>query len=69
MTHTHQDVPILLNEKEVSQLIRKSVYWLQRARWAGNGIPYRKLGAHVLYDKKDVIDWLNRHSLQNSTSN
>lgn len=41
---------------------------LERDRWRGQGIPFRKVGGRVLYQKKDVIQWLNSHALVTSTS-
>ena len=58
----------LLDEKTVAPLIGKSVAWLQRKRWEGGGIPYRKLGRHVRYSHADVMAWINQHPLQQSTS-
>jgi len=58
----------LLTEQEVSQLIRKSVHWLRRSRWAGYGLPYRKLGHSVRYAEADVFAWIEQHVLQVSTS-
>ena len=42
-----QIFPRLLNQKEVSVIIRKSEAWLERQRWLGEGIPYRKNSRHV----------------------
>ena len=50
--------PKLLNQKEVSQIIRKSEAWLERQRWLQAGIPYRKVGRNVLYDELDVLAYL-----------
>ena len=60
----------LLNEYEVSTLIRKSVHWLRRKRWEGgaNSIPYRKLGGSVRYAESDVITWIRQCSPRTSTS-
>lgn len=58
----------LLTEHEVSALIRKSVHWLRRSRWSGDGIPYRKLGHSVRYAESDVLNWIEQHTLQTSTS-
>lgn len=42
---------------------------LERDRWAGGGIPYRKLrGRHVRYQKRDVLVWLNQHAPVTSTT-
>jgi predicted DNA-binding transcriptional regulator AlpA len=60
----------LLNEREVSTLIRKSVHWLRRKRWEGgnHSIPYRKLGASVRYAESDVLGWIIERAPQISTS-
>ena len=58
----------LLNQKEVAQIIRKSTAWLERKRWEGGGIPYRKVGRHVLYDEQDVNDWIKAQPKITSTS-
>lgn len=41
---------------------------LECERWRGVGIPYRKVGGRVLYQKKDVVQWLESHKLVRSTS-
>lgn len=41
---------------------------LECDRWKKSGIPYRKVQGRVLYQKKDVIAWLEGHPLVNSTS-
>ncbi len=61
-------IPQLLTEIKVAQLLGKSVSSLRRDRWLGGGIPFRKLGSHVRYDLEDVLNWINKHPLQNSTS-
>jgi len=58
----------LLNQNEVSKIIRKSPAWLERARWEGGGIPFRKIGHHVLYEEADVQKWLKKHPKQLSTN-
>ena len=58
----------LLNQKQVAEIIGLSEAWLERKRWEGGGIPYRKLGRCVRYDEHDVIEWIQAHSKQNSTS-
>ncbi len=50
--------PTLLNQKEVSLIIRKSEAWLERQRWLQEGIPYRKVGRNVLYDELDILAYL-----------
>jgi|GEM_PF-2747228 len=60
--------PKLLNQREVAKIIRKSTAWLERKRWSGGGIPYHKVGRHVLYDESDVIAWLEKQPYMTSTS-
>ncbi len=58
----------LLSQKEVAKMIGLSEAWLERKRWEGGGIPYRKLGRSVRYDEKDVINWIEAHGIRQSTS-
>lgn len=58
----------LLTSAEVSQLIGKSEAWLARKRWEGGGIPYRKIGRHVRYQRSVVYLWLNQQPHVQSTS-
>jgi hypothetical protein len=41
---------------------------LESNRWRGIGIPYRKISGRVLYRKCDVVQWLEKHALIQSTS-
>ena len=50
--------PRLLNQKEVASIIRKSEAWLERQRWLGEGIPYRKIGRSVRYQEDDILSFL-----------
>ena len=58
----------LLTSSEVAVLVGKSVAWVVRKRWEGGGIPYRKIGRHVRYQKSVVTKWLNSHPQCYSTS-
>lgn len=42
---------------------------LQRDRWAGGGIPFRRINRSIRYQKRDVLDWLGQYSPRTSTSN
>ena len=53
-----QIFPRLINQKEVSVIIRKSEAWLERQRWLGEGIPYRKIGRSVRYQEDDILSFL-----------
>jgi len=65
---THTKSVRLLPQKEVAQMIGLSEAWLERKRWAGGGIVYRKLGRSVRYDERDVIEWIEAHERRRSTS-
>jgi predicted DNA-binding transcriptional regulator AlpA len=58
----------LLTQVEVAEMIRKSTAWLAKMRWAGGGIPYRKLGRNVRYYEHEVLEWLADHPKRTSTS-
>tara|TARA_B100000315_G_scaffold242489_1_gene264721 strand:- start:586 stop:840 length:255 start_codon:yes stop_codon:yes gene_type:complete len=65
---TTHSFPTLLNQKEVSKIIRKSEAWLERQRWLGEGIPYRKVGRNVFYEESDVHGFLEgQPRIQNKT--
>lgn len=59
------DVP--LDEFQAAKLLGCSVHTLRRARWAGDGIPYLKLGGLVRYQRQDIVDQ-KAASLRRSTS-
>lgn len=67
-TKTSQ-IPKLLNQKQVAELIGFSEAWLERCRWQGGGIPFIKLGGRsVRYFESDVIEFINSHGKRTSTS-
>jgi len=55
-------------QETIAPVTNKSIKTLESNRWRGFGIPYRKIGGRVLYQKRDVIDWLESHELVTSTS-
>lgn len=62
------DTQTLLTQTEAATILRKSVSWMERSRWNGSGPPYRKIGRHVRYPKAALLEWINGHPLQSSTS-
>jgi hypothetical protein len=58
----------LFNEKTIAIIMNCSNKLLQNKRWAGGGIPFKKIGGKVLYRKKDVIKYLTQQSIRESTS-
>lgn len=61
-------LPDFLTTKEVAVIIHKSPAWLERKRTEGGGIPFRKIGHHVLYLKYDVFEFLYSAPILESTS-
>lgn len=59
----------LLNTKIVSAYTGLSISWFNCKAVSGCGIPYRKVGRKRLYQKQDVLDWLEANTKKvNSTS-
>ena len=60
-------LPRLMNQRDLAQYIGKSTAWCERARWAGEGPCFIKLGRHVRYRADDVMAWLEANT-RTSTS-
>jgi predicted DNA-binding transcriptional regulator AlpA len=60
-------LPRLMNQRDLAQYIGKSTAWCERARWAGEGPRFIKLGRHVRYRADDVMAWLEANT-RTSTS-
>ena len=56
------------NQSVVAQVIGCKPKTLECDRWKKSGIPFRKVGGRVLYQKCDVVRWLESHKLVTSTS-
>jgi hypothetical protein len=54
-------------QETIAPVTNRSIKTLECERWRGLGIPYRKVGGRVLYQKRDVINWLESHALITST--
>ena len=61
-------VEAFFGQETIAPVSNKSIKTLECDRWRGVGIPYRKIGGRVLYQKRDVIHWLESHALVTSTS-
>lgn len=59
-------LPQLWNQKTLAQYLGKSVAWCERARWAGNGPRFIKLGRHVRYRADDVLSWIEQNARANT---
>lgn len=62
-----QVVPRLMTQSDLADYLGKSNGWCERARWAGEGPKFVKLGRHVRYRASDVEDWI-ASSVRQSTS-
>jgi hypothetical protein len=51
----------LFNQRVIAAVRDCSISTLERDRWAGQGVPFIKIGRLVFYRKKEVLDWLNKH--------
>lgn len=51
-------MPKLWNQKTLADYLGKSTAWCERARWAGEGPRFIKLGRHVRYRAEDVLAWI-----------
>lgn len=60
-------LPRLLSQKDLAQYLGKSTAWCERARWAGEGPRFVKLGRHVRYKAEDVLEWIEANA-KTSTS-
>lgn len=58
----------LFNQNTLAAILNCSTQLLERNRWAGEGVPYIKMGRKVLYKKSDVLDFLQQLKTYRSTS-
>lgn len=64
------DAPLtaFFNQKTIAHIRNVSEKTLESDRWRGTGIPFRKINGRVLYQKSDVVAFLEGHNLVTSTS-
>ena len=55
-------MPQLWDQKTLAAYLGKSTAWCERARWAGNGPRFIKLGRHVRYRADDVLAWIEENA-------
>ncbi len=58
----------LFNQHTLAAILDCSTQLLERNRWAGDGVPYIKIGRKVLYRKSDILQWLAKHLPFQSTT-
>lgn len=54
-------LPRLMSQRDLAAYIGKSTAWCERARWAGEGPKFIKLGRHVRYRAEDVLAWIDEN--------
>ncbi len=47
-----------LSQKDVAAILGMSEAWLERKRWEGGGIPFKKFGTCIRYLESDVLAWI-----------
>lgn len=57
-----------IDDKQAAYRYGYSRQWFQRARWAGNGPFYLKIGNRVLYPLIETDLWFEEHGLRQHTS-
>lgn len=60
-------LPRLMNQRDLAQYLGKSTAWCERARWAGEGPRFIKLGRHVRYRADDVLAWIEENARTSTT--
>jgi hypothetical protein len=41
---------------------------IERDRWRGTGIPFRRIGHSIRYSKRDILTWLSQYQAVRSTA-
>ena len=51
-------MPDMFDQRVLAQVLNKSEYWAERARWAGEGPDYLKLGGSIRYTREDTLAYV-----------
>jgi predicted DNA-binding transcriptional regulator AlpA len=63
------DLPVLMNQNELASYLGKSKQWCERARWAGDGPKFIRIGRHVRYKINDVLAYIENCENNTQTKN
>lgn len=55
----------LFNQNTLAAVLDCSTQLLERNRWAGQGVPYIKIGRTVRYRKLDILNYLQHQCVHN----
>jgi hypothetical protein len=58
----------LFTSTTVAAIRHCSVANIERERWRGTGIPFRRIGGSIRYCKRDILAWLSQHRPVRSTA-
>ncbi len=61
------DPRVNLDEFQAAKILGKSVHWMRRARWAGNGPGWIRIGGNVRYRMAMLEEFINK-GIRRSTS-
>lgn len=61
------NLPRLMDQRDLANYLGKSTAWCERARWAGEGPRFIKLGRHVRYRADDVLAWIDANTRTSTT--
>lgn len=67
MNALDQTAIVYLSTNDAARITGLSSAWFERARWAGNGPAYIKLGKAVRYPSDELHTWMRSH-LRTSTT-
>ena len=57
-----------IDEREAAKLTGMSSAWFQRARWAGDGITFSKVGRAVRYKLSDVQEFMEARRVASTST-
>lgn len=63
MSKTTETLPTLLDQKQVAAYLGKSTKTLEKMRLDGSDLPYAKIGRSVRYKAVDVLDYVERNTV------
>lgn len=64
MASAIDELPILMTPAELAHFLRTTTNSLAQERYLGRGVPFIKNGRRVLYARSDVVDYLERNTVQ-----
>ena len=68
ITSSDNQEPFYVTQAEAAKLICKRPRWLERARYAGGGPPFRYVGRTPVYEKSKLLDWMQELPPTKNTS-